>query len=69
MGKYKVRIIEKYAYQIDVEAKNQKEAILKAKNIYENYEEPIDGYYYLFTADAYSHVDTKFIVEKAEGMK
>lgn len=55
MKDYKVKITERYAYEIEIKAKSQKEAIKKAKEYYENAD---DGY--VGVADGTSFEGVKF---------
>ena len=58
----KVLITETYQYEIDVDANSDKEAITKAKFIYDNV--PLDNTLdYCFSADANSHIKTTFKVK------
>lgn len=59
MGLYNVKITETYIYNIPVEANNEKEALSKIK---EDYENPSEKYEYV--ADATTFEDAKFKVEK-----
>lgn len=53
--KVKVIIKETYVYELEIDADSNKQAIIKAKELYKTV--PDD---YTFTADANSHVKTEF---------
>ena len=53
--KVKVIIKETYVYELEIDADSNKQAIIKAKELYKTI--PDD---YTFTADANSHVKTEF---------
>lgn len=60
MDKFKVKITEMYCYEVEVDAKDKKEALKKAKKIYEeDYEK--EGY--CFLADSATLEATKYKVE------
>ncbi len=59
--KYVYKIIETYEYEIEVDAKNEKEALKEVKHRYETAD---DGY--IGVADAYTLKDTKFELNKKE---
>lgn len=63
MKKYKVQLIETYAFDFEVEAENRAEAEEKAKNYVDNYTD--DDY---FACSANSHVKDVFkIISKTDG--
>lgn len=43
MKNYKVKIIETYAYYLDIEANDEKEALKKVKTYYNNEEDGVTG--------------------------
>lgn len=61
--KYKVKIIETYAYDLEIEANTPKEAKTKAKEYYDN---PDNDDRCTGVADACSFEKVKFIITESE---
>lgn len=64
MKKYKVQLIQTYAFDYEVEAENRAEAEIKAKEFYQNYVRYVQDDF--FACSANSHVNDTFKIVSAE---
>lgn len=66
MKKYKVQLIQTYAFEYEVEAENRAQAEVKAREIYENSYEDYKNGDDFFGPSATSHVKDVFKIVPAE---
>lgn len=63
METYKIKVTETYVYNIEIEANDEKDALIKAKIAYKNNDSEFDG---VFCADTTSFENVKFKILKGE---